>query len=138
MHFQKILVPLGGVVLVGLAYRAYGWAGVAMAATGGVMWGLLHFTHLMQVLKRAAKRPMGYVDSAVMLHAKLRPNVNLMHVIALTKSLGELVSPKDEQPEIFTWTDGSQSVVRCEFLNGRLQRWTLTRPEATQDSPGGS
>jgi hypothetical protein len=138
MHFQKILVPLGGVVLVGLAYRAYGWAGVAMAATGGVMWGLLHFTRLMQVLKRAAKRPMGYVDSAVMLHAKLRPNVNLMHVIALTKSLGELVSPKDEQPEIFTWTDGSQSVVRCEFLNGRLQRWTLTRPEATQDSPGGS
>ena len=36
MNFQKILVPLGGIVLLGLAYRAYGWAGVAMAVTGGV------------------------------------------------------------------------------------------------------
>lgn len=138
MNFQKILVPLGGIVLLGLAYRAYGWAGLAMAATGGVMWMLLHFTRLMQVLKRAAKRPIGFVDSAVMLNAKLRPQVNLMHVIALTKSLGQLQTPKDTQPEIFTWTDGSQSVVRCEFLNGRLRSWTLTRPDVTEDSPSGS
>jgi len=138
MNFQKILVPLGGIVLLGLAYRAYGWAGLAMAATGGVMWMLLHFTRLMQVLKRAAKRPIGFVDSAVMLNAKLRPQVNLMHVIALTKSLGQLQTPKDTQPEIFTWTDGSQSVVRCEFLNGRLQSWTMTRPDVTEDSPSGS
>jgi hypothetical protein len=138
MNFQKILVPLGGVLLVGLAYRAYGWAGVAMVATGGVMWTLLHFTRLMQVLKRAAKRPIGFVDSAVMLNAKLRPNVNLMHVIALTKSLGQLETPKDAQPEVFTWTDGSQSVVRCEFLHGRLQHWTLTRPDVTEDLPSGS
>ena len=138
MNFQKILVPLGGIVLLGLAYRAYGWAGLAMAATGGVMWMLLHFTRLMQVLKRAAKRPIDFVDSAVMLNAKLRPQVNLMHVIALTKSLGQLETPKDTQPEIFTWTDGSQSVVRCEFLTGRLQSWTLTRPEVTEDSPSGS
>ena len=138
MNFQKILVLLGGIVLVGLAYRAYGWAGVAMAVTGGVMWMLLHFTRLMQVLKRAAKRPIGFVDSAVMLNAKLRSKVTLMHVIALTKSLGQLETPKDAQPEIFTWTDGSQSVVRCEFLNGRLKSWTLTRPEVTEDPPNGS
>jgi hypothetical protein len=138
MNFQKILVLLGGIVLVGLAYRAYGWAGVAMAVTGGVMWMLLHFTRLMQVLKRAAKRPIGFVDSAVMLNAKLRPKVTLMHVIALTKSLGQLETPKDAQPEIFTWTDGSRSVVRCEFLNGRLQSWALTRPEVTEDPPNGS
>ena len=71
MNFQKILIPAAGLVVVVLAYRSYGWAGVAAAATAIVMWGLLHFTRLMKVLKRAANRPIGHVDSAVMLNAKL-------------------------------------------------------------------
>ena len=32
MNFQKILVPIAGVAVVLLAYRSYGWAGVAAAA----------------------------------------------------------------------------------------------------------
>ena len=71
------------------------------------MWLLLHFTRMMQVLKRAANRPVGFVDSAVMLNAKLRPGVTLLHVVALTRSLGELRSPKARQPELYRWTDGS-------------------------------
>ena len=137
MNFQKILVPLGGIVLLGLAYRAYGWAGLAMAATGGVMWMLLHFTRLMQVLKRAAKRPIGFVDSAVMLNAKLKTGMNLMHVIAMTRALGQAESEKNAQPEIFSWRDGSQSVVRTVFVGGKLQSWTLDRPfQATDITPG--
>jgi hypothetical protein len=66
MNFQKILVPVAGVAIVVLAYRFYGWAGVAAVATGLVMWVLLHFTRMMQVLKRAANRPIGYVDSPSM------------------------------------------------------------------------
>ena len=50
---------------------------------------------------------MGYVGSAVMLNAKLKPGVNLLHVMAMTGALGEQLSPKDEQPEIYRWTDGS-------------------------------
>ena len=46
MNLQKIIMPILGVVLVAAAWRAYGWAGVAIAATGIVMWGLLHFTRL--------------------------------------------------------------------------------------------
>jgi len=134
MNFQKILVPLAGVVLVAVAYRIYGWGGVAIAAGAVVMWGLLHFTRMMQVLKRAADRPIGYVGSAVMLNAKLKPGVTLLHVVALTKALGELQSPKDTQPEIFRWTDGSASHVTCEFLNGKLVKWELVRPAEPDDT----
>lgn len=128
MHFQKILLPLAGVLLVAAAYRSYGWAGVAIAAGMLVMWLLLHFTRMMQVLKRAANRPIGYVDSAVMLNAKLKPGVTLLHVVAMTKALGELKSVKDMQPELYRWTDGTESYVNCEFHHGKLKRWELTRP----------
>jgi hypothetical protein len=92
------------------------------------MWLLLHFTRLMQVLKRAANRPIGYVDSAVMLNAKLRSGVSLLHVVAMTKALGTLESAKDVQPEVFRWTDETQSHVSCEFHNGKLRKWQLQRP----------
>ena len=92
MNFQKIWVPAAGVALVAAAYRFGGWAGVAVVTGGLVMWLLLHFTRMMQVLKRAANRPIGYVDSAVMLNAKLKPKASLMHVVAMTRSLGELRS----------------------------------------------
>jgi hypothetical protein len=103
---------------------------VALAVGGIVMWMLLHFTRMMKVLQRASSRPMGYCDSAVMLNAKLRPGVNLLHVMAMTRSLGELRSPKDEQPEIFRWSDAGGSYVDAEFHGGKLRSWSLTRPEA--------
>ncbi|MFI5443885.1 glycerate kinase [Polaromonas sp. UC242_47] len=128
MNFQKILVPIAGVAVVVLAYRSFGWAGVAAAAGGVVMWILLHFTRMLQVLKRAANRPIGYVDSAVMLNAKLRPGLTLLHVVAMTRALGELLSPKDEQPEIYRWTDNSESSVTATFVGGKLSHHTLSRP----------
>jgi hypothetical protein len=57
-----------------------------------------------------------------------------MHVIALTRSLGELTSPKDEQPEIYRWRDNSASLVTCVFQDGRLHSWALERPAATPDT----
>jgi hypothetical protein len=79
-------------------------------------------------MRRASKRPVGFVDSAVMLNAKLKAGMTLMHVIALSRALGLLESAKNTQPEIFSWRDGSQSVVRCVFVQGRLDSWTLDRP----------
>ncbi|MDD0840370.1 glycerate kinase [Curvibacter sp. HBC61] len=130
MNFKKILVPVGGLLIVGLAYRAYGLAGVAAALGGVVMWVLMHYTRLMQVLKRANNNPIGYVGSAVMLNAKLRPGVPLIHVLALTRALGELQSPEGEQPEVYRWTDGTRSHVTAEFRDGKLVQWTLVRPPA--------
>lgn len=138
MQFQKILLPLAGVLLVVAAYRSYGWGGVALAVGLWVMWLLLHFSRMLQVLKRAAHRPVGYVGSAVMLNAKLKPGVSLLHVVAMTQALGELNSVKDSQPELYRWTDGTDSHVTCEFHNGKLKKWELVRPlqtDQTVDQP---
>ncbi|WP_298930838.1 glycerate kinase [uncultured Ramlibacter sp.] len=134
MNWQKILVPIAGVALIAGAWNAAGWQGVAIVVGGIVMWMLLHFTRMMAVLKRSSDRPVGWVGSAVMLNAKLRPGVNLLHVMAITRSLGELVSPKDSQPEIFRWTDGTESSVSCEFVNGKLVKWALVRPPAEPEA----
>jgi hypothetical protein len=135
MNFNKILAPL---VIVGFtvgAWQAFQWAGIALAVGGVVMWILLHFTRMVTILKKAADRPIGHVASAVMLNAKLRKGVNLMHVIAMTRSLGMLLTEKDAQPEIYTWTDTSQSVVTCTFVGGKLIEWTLVRPEVSPQEP---
>jgi hypothetical protein len=129
MKFRKLWVPLAGLLLMGGAWRAYGWAGVALVAGGLVMFLLLHFNRTMQVLRRAADRPIGSVASAVMLNAKLSKGRTLLHVVALTRALGELRSPKDEQPEHYRWTDAGGSYVDAEFQDGKLRSWTLTRPE---------
>ncbi len=102
------------------------------------MWLLLHFTRMMQILKRAADRPIGHVDSAVMLNVKLRPGVPLIHVIAMTRSLGALQSEKDEQPEMYRWTDGGNSHVTCEFRAGKLKKWALFRPASTDEPQVGA
>ena len=129
MNFQKILVPLALIAGAVLAYRSYGWAGIAAAVSVLVFWVLMHFSRMMQVLKRATARPIGHVDSAVMLNVKLKPGVTLLHVIAMTRALGALQSPKGEQPEVFRWTDGSQSFVTCTFVSGKLSHYELFRPE---------
>ena len=134
MNLRNILVPVGLVILVVMGFRSYGWMGVAAVGGGVLMWALLHFTRLMNVMKKAANRPMGYVGSAVMLNARLKPGVNLMHVMAMTQSLGERLSAENAQPEVYRWTDGTQSHVTCEFANGRLQKWTLERPQAEAEA----
>jgi hypothetical protein len=128
MNFNKILAPVAIIVLTIGAWRQFGWAGIALAGGGIVMWILLHFTRMLTILKKAADRPMGHVGSAVMLNAKLKKGVSLMHVIAMTRSLGSLQSPKDTQPEVFRWTDTSESSVTCTFVGGKLTEWTLHRP----------
>lgn len=133
MNFQKLMLPVAGVALVALAWQGYGGAGVALVVGGIVFWLLLHFTRLMTVLKRAAQQPVGFVGSAVMLNARLKPGVTLMHVIAMTRALGAQQSPPGDQPERFRWTDAGSSYVDCEFVGGRLTRWTLVRPDVPPD-----
>lgn len=128
---QRVFYLLAGTFLVAAAYRAYGWMGVAAVVTGLVMWLLLHFTRTMQVLRRASERPVGYVDSAVMLNSRLQAGHTLLHVVALTRALGALQSEKDAQPEVFRWTDAGGSHVTCLFAQGKLQNWELVRPASS-------
>ncbi len=134
MHFQKLVIPALGLGALFAAWRNYGWSGVALVGGALVMWGLLHVTRLMTVMRRAADRPIGYVASAVMLNAKLKPGVPLLHVVAMTRALGLLVSAKDAQPELYRWTDAGGSFVTCEFLNGKLVRWEMVRPAPEPDA----
>jgi hypothetical protein len=138
MKFQELMtrigIPLLGVLLVAFAYRAYGWGGVAVALGALVMWMLLHFTRMMAVMRRAAARPIGYVASAVMLNAKLKRGMTLLHVVAMTRAFGKLLSEKGQQPEEFRWTDNGASHVTCEFAAGKLAKWELFRPTDAQDS----
>jgi cytochrome c biogenesis protein CcdA len=128
MNFSRILIPIGVVVFIAGAWLQYQWQGVAVATGAVVMWILLHFTRMVTVLSRAANRPVGHVGNAVMLNVKLQKGVNLMHVIALTKSLGERLSEENTQPEIFKWTDAGDSYVVCTFSAGKLVSWEMTRP----------
>lgn len=138
MKFQELMtrvgIPVLGVLLVAFAYRAYGWGGVAVALGALAMWMLLHFTRMMAVMRRAAGRPIGYVASAVMLNAKLKRGMTLLHVVAMTRAFGKLFSEKGQQPEVFRWTDNGESYVTCEFAGGKLAKWEMVRPPEAQDS----
>lgn len=112
-----------------LSWRAWGWAGSLLVGSGMLMWALLHVTRILHVLQRAAQNPVGHVASAVMLNAKLKLGLPLLHVLALTRALGQTLSQPQAQPEIFRWTDAGQSHVTCEFVDGRLSRWRLERPQ---------
>ncbi len=134
MNLRNIFVPAGVIGLVLVGYASAGWPGVAAVVGGLVMWALLHFTRLMNVMKKAANRPMGYVGSAVMLNARLKPGVNLMHVVAMTQSLGERLSagrgparglPLDRRHRIACDLRISRTAA-C-----RSGRWSARRPRLT-------
>lgn len=130
---QTIAIRVGLVGLLVLAYRWYGWLGVLGALGVVVMWMLLEFTRMVRVMQRAAARPVGYVDSAVMFNVALRPGMALTRVLALARALGQAASEAGQQPEIFVWTDPGQVQVRCVFQDGKLASWTLERPP--EDAP---
>jgi hypothetical protein len=132
---QKILVPAVGIAAVVMGYRMAGWLGIA-AVTGGLfMWVMLNYTRMVKVLERAGTRPIGYLDSAVMLNAKLKPRMNLLHVVAMTRSLGERLTEPFANPELYRWTDPGGSHVTCTFLNGKLSHHELWRPEGGESVP---
>jgi hypothetical protein len=134
MELRKIVPPVFGLALLVGGWRAYGWGGIALVLGGVVMWVLLHFNRVTRVLTRAADQPVGYVGSAVMLNARLKPRVNLLHVIAMTQALGERLSPPNQDSEIYRWTDGTESSVTCEFVKGKLVKWELVRPSPADDA----
>lgn len=128
MNWRRIVGPILVIAILGAAWSKYGWHGLALAAGALVMWGLLYFNKMMNVLGKAAKRPKGFVGSAVMMNAKLKPGLNLLQVMTMTQSIGEALTPQGTDPELFRWTDGTDSHVTCEFSGGRLVKWALYRP----------
>ena len=128
MDWRRFLLILAAVALGAGAWRAGGWPGLALLASGLVLWLLLHYHRIISVMRRAADRPIGHVGSAVMLSARLHAGQSLLHVLALTRSVGERLSEPGADPETYRWRDPGQSSVTAEFRRGRLARWQLQRP----------
>jgi len=123
-------------VAIVLGWFQWGWQGVLLAISVVVFWLLLQFSRAMRVMRQAAGAPIGHVDSAVMLNAKLRAGMRLMEIIPLTRSLGQTVEGEPGLPETFTWTDTSGACVRVQLVGGRLRQWSLERPaESPAESP---
>ena len=110
-----------------VGWFGYGARGVALAVSVIAFWLLLQFSRLVRVMRSAAESPLGHVDNAVMLQAKLHAGLPMARVVALTKSLGRRT---DDRSEVFTWTDDGGAAVTITFANGRCASWVLTRPDA--------
>jgi hypothetical protein len=123
-----------GLAVLGIAsgYVGWGWPGVVLGVTAVVFWLLLQFSRSLRVLKKAAGSPLGHVDSAVMLHSKLKAGMPLMQVLVLTRSLGTKLS---EAPERWGWADPGGARISLEFERGKLQSWTLAREQDAHEGP---
>lgn len=117
------------VIAVAVGYASYGWPGVVLAVTVVVFWLLLQFSRALRVMRQAAGRPIGVIDSAVMLHARLRPGLRLLDILPLTRSLGKKVA---DDPETFVWTDPGGDRVRVELRAGRCTAIALERASAAE------
>jgi hypothetical protein len=130
---------LGGllaVIAVALGAWLWGWRGAALAASVTVFWMLLQFSRALRAMRHAASAPVGHIDSAVMLNARLRPGLSLVQVVALTRSLGVRVGEAPEtQTETWAWTDAGGARVTLTMAGARLASWVLTR--AADDKAGG-
>ena len=131
---MRYFIPIVWATLLVLAWQTHGWPGVALVGGGALMWGLLHVTRMVTVLQRTAHQPVGSVGSAVMLNAQLRVDLSLLHVLALTRALGEQLSGDNAEPQVYRWTDAGGASVRAEFVDGKLSTWALSRPKETGTS----
>jgi hypothetical protein len=129
--------PLLGWALAALAVAAgwqlFGWQGLLVGITLVVFWLVLQFNRAVRVMKNAAGAPIGHVDSAVMLNARLRAGMQMLQVVTLTRSLGQRVgedaiASAAAGTEVFAWTDAGGAQVRVTFHGGRCQSWALQRP----------
>ena len=112
------------VVAVAVGYLSYGWPGVALAVSVVVFWLLLQFSRALRVMRLAAGRPIGHVDSAVMLLSRLHKGLTLAQIIKLTHSFG---SQRAAAPETYAWQDAGGDEVVAELHDGRLAQWYLQR-----------
>jgi len=124
--------------LLFLSFRAFGWWGFSLVASGIVFWLLQHTSRLLFSLERAADQPVGAVPNAVMFHAQLHNGLRLLQVLSLAGSLGRLASPQGQQPEVFVWRDEAGDQVQCNFQEGRLTEWVLRRRAEEEDKVAGA
>jgi hypothetical protein len=116
------------VLAVAVGWVQYGWRGVVLAVTVVVFWLLLQFGRVLRAMRQAGQRPVGSIDSAVMLNARLRAGMRLIDILPLTGSLGHKLA---DTPETYAWTDAGGDRVEAELVGARLKAWRLVRASAS-------
>lgn len=124
--------PVVGWILAGIAVVAgwLGWGvpGVVLAVTVITFWLLLQFSRALRVMRMASGRPVGHVDSAVMLQSRLARGMTMMQVIPMTRSLGERVGNDDT----WRWRDAGGDAVTLVFQRGKLASWDFARASSIE------
>jgi len=138
MNWRNLWIPMALAGLLFLSFRAFGWWGFSLVASGIVFWLFQHTSRLLFSLERAADQPVGAVPNAVMFHAQLHNGLRLLQVLSLAGSLGRLASPQGQQPEVFVWRDEAGDQVQCNFQEGRLTEWVLRRRAEEEDKVAGA
>ena len=110
--------------VLALGFLQYGWRGALLGLTVVVFWLVLQFNRTVKVMRNANQFPVGYVESAVMLNAKLKPGMRMLDIVALTRSLGQRL---DGEGERWRWRDAGGASVEVEMTRGRCSRWSLSR-----------
>jgi hypothetical protein len=109
-------------------YWLYGWPGLILAFTMVVFWLLLQFSRALRVMRTAATRPVGLVDSALMAHTRLHRGMKMLRVLRETKSLGRrLAHPSPGAHESWEWQDSGGDSVVVDFAHGRCVGTSLVR-----------
>ncbi|HJV61268.1 MAG TPA: hypothetical protein VJ743_10015 [Albitalea sp.] len=110
-------------LLVAAGWQAYAWHGVALAVTAIAFWLVLQFNRTLRVMRDAAQTPLGYVDSAVMLNARLRRGMTMLQIVKLTGSLGRRLP----DVQAWSWSDAGGATVTAVLAGARLDHWQLLR-----------
>jgi hypothetical protein len=114
---------------IAIGYFTQGWRGVLLAFSVIVFWLLLQLGRGVRVLRVASSRPVGFVDSAVQLHAQLHQRMRLVDLLHRTRSLGRrLDAPAGH--DRFEWTDSGGDRVVVTLARGRLVESMLLRADA--------
>lgn len=122
------------VAAVVVGWLQWGWQGVALAVTLTVFWLVLQFNRAVRTMRQASAAPVGYVGSAVMVHARMRRGMQLLELLPITRSLGHSVPPDPAAGsglatrEAFSWEDASGARLRVNLVGGRVVNWVLERP----------
>lgn len=118
----------GAAIIVG--WWNYGWRGLVLGLTLVVFWLVLQFNRSVRVMRQAAARPVGQVESVAMLQAQLEHGLQMAEVLRLTGSLGIRQGQRDD----WLWRDGYGHELVVSLRRGVVVRWAVARADEAADA----
>jgi hypothetical protein len=114
---------VGSAVIYG--WWAHGWEGLTIAVCLSAGWAWWQFQREQRLIKEAAARPAGQIESVVVMQAHLAHGMQMPEVVALAGCLGKKYSAQDE----WQWVDGTGNEIVVTFRRSVVVRWAVARAE---------